>query len=85
MTLDELKAQAPRTFDKVLLDLLVSIQHGHAPIVTREPVEVAPRDDSALHASILRLAAELEHANRRIAMFEAIIARLAIEASREAA
>lgn len=85
MTLDELKAQAPRTFDKTLIDLLVSIQHGHAPIVTPEPAEIVPRDDTALQAAVLRLASELERANRRIAMFEAVIARLAIEASRDAA
>jgi hypothetical protein len=83
-TLDQLRAQAPRSFDKTLIDLLVAIQHGHAPIQIADPPAVAdvPRDVSPV---MLKLAAELDTARERIRRLEAIIARLAMEAARDAA
>lgn len=38
--LDQLKASAPRTFDKILVDLLVAIQQGERPIQLAEPAPV---------------------------------------------
>lgn len=38
MTLDELRASAPRSFDKLLVDLILAIQHGERPIETPQPV-----------------------------------------------
>lgn len=59
MTLDELKASAPRTFDKTLCDLLVEIQQGRAPI----RVEGQNYDDGALKSRL----AELEASNKAMA------------------
>lgn len=59
MTLDELKASAPRTFDKVLCDLLVEIQQGRAPI----KVEGQTYDDGALKSRL----AELERQTQEMA------------------
>lgn len=83
MTLDELKATAPRTFDKTLVDLLVAIQQGHAPIVTSEP---APQRD--LSPALVRVAEELEKERaaraqdrERIRRLEVVIGRLVQEAA----
>ena len=82
-TLDQLRAQAPRSFDKTLIDLLVAIQHGHAPIITvDQPASEATRDVSP---ALMHMASELDTARERIRRLEAIIARLAMEAARDAA
>jgi hypothetical protein len=83
-TLEQLRAQAPRSFDKTLIDLLVAIQHGHAPIQIADPPAVVeiPRD---VAPAVLKLAAELDRALDRIRRLESVIARLAIEAARDAA
>lgn len=82
-TLEQLRAQAPRSFDKTLIDLLVAIQHGHAPIVTGETPATAPARDTT--QALLHMASEIDGANARIRRLEAIIARLAMEAARDAA
>jgi hypothetical protein len=82
ITVEQLRAQAPRSFDKILIDLLVAIQHGHAPIVAETPIPDAPRDVSP---ALLHMASELDTARERIRRLEAIIARLAMEAARDAA
>ena len=81
-TLEQLRAQAPRSFDKTLIDLLVAIQHGHAPIITVDQPAEAPRDVSP---ALMHMASELDTARERIRRLEAIIARLAMEAARDAA
>jgi len=82
ITLEQLRAQAPRSFDKTLIDLLVQIQHGHAPIVAAAPMAEPVRDATP---AILKLAQELDAARSRIARLEAVIACLAREAARDAA
>ncbi len=83
MTLDELKATAPRTFDKALVDLLVAIQQGHTPIVTSEPAQ--PRDLSPalvrVAEEVQRVQAEREADRERIRRLETVIARLVMEAT----
>lgn len=83
MTLDELKATAPRTFDKTLVDLLVAIQQGHTPIVTSEPAQ--PRDLSPalvrVAEEVSRLQAELAVERERCKRIETVIARLVMEAT----
>jgi len=86
MTLDDLKATAPRGFDKTLVDLIAAIQDGQRPIVTDRAV------DDMLTASVdaLRIMAakmqEIEARNReleaRVASVEAPLEALAREAKR---
>ncbi len=83
-TLEQLRAQAPRSFDKTLIDLLVAIQQGHAPISVPDPPAETPlpRDMAPV---MVKMASELDRANERIRRLEAVIARLAMEAARDAA
>ena len=73
MTLDELKATAPRTFDKTLVDLLVAIQSGHAPIITSEP---APQRD--LSPALVRVAEEVERLRADLAAERERVRRLEV-------
>ncbi len=89
MTLDDLKASAPRSFDKTLIELLVLIQSGQQPIVVHEPTPLVPvgRDMSPAIQRVAEILDDIE-ADRaadkqRIARLEAVIARLAFEAAQE--
>lgn len=62
LTLGELKASAPRSFDKVLIDLLVAIQDGQRPIVetpvARSIVMPAARFDDAMLRDAIAVVAD---------------------------
>lgn len=80
MTLDELKATAPRSFDKTLVDLMVAIQAGGQPIA----VPHAPPNDEAraiVQAAILE---RLEAQDREIERLRALLCALAEEARNDA-
>lgn len=80
MTLEELRASAPRTFDKTLLDLLVAIQQGHAPIVTAEPPP-PPRD---VAPALVKIADEIERDRERLRKVERALALLVNAAAEDA-
>mgnify|MGYP003387905614 CR=1 FL=1 len=48
LTLDELRAQAPRSFDKVLVDLIADAQYGRRTIVTPDAPPALPADAANL-------------------------------------
>ena len=101
MTLEELKASAPRTFDKTLVDLLVSIQSGGQPIIVAQPSEspdMAPAvlrmahgldaASSRLDAASAQQAQMAEHIvvlEQRLKRLESMIIRLAMEAMQQEA
>jgi uncharacterized coiled-coil protein SlyX len=85
--LEALKATAPRSFDRSLIDLLVAIQHGHQPIVTAFPAPVmqpgASYNDAELRGMIAsqqghieQLSAALAEASRAYASLMDICRRL---------
>ncbi len=81
MTLDELKATAPRSFDKTLVDLMVAIQAGGQPIAV--PHAPAPNDEARaiVQAAILE---RLEAQDREIERLRALLCALAEEAQNDA-
>lgn len=86
MTLDELRATAPRGFDKTLVDLIAAIQDGQRPIVTdRAADDMLTASVDALRVMASRMqemerdAAELK---QRLAQVEAPLRALAEEAKR---
>lgn len=77
MRIDDLKASAPRTFDKVLIDLLVEIQRGQAPIVTPGPAPVPARyDDTQLRQAAVALESRLGQVENALAQVIAMAKQL---------
>jgi len=56
MTLDDLKASAPRSFDKTLLDLIAAVQSGGQPIAVSRTDGMAPEIGGAMLAIANRIA-----------------------------
>ena len=72
MSLEALRASAPRSFDKTIIDLLVAIQHGAQPIAAPPPAVVLtpramPYDDGPLRAQVAALEARVRHAGLALA------------------
>ena len=72
LSLEGLRASAPRSFDKTIIDLLVAIQHGLQPIAAPPPAAVvlAPRvqpyDDGPLRAQVAVLEARVRQAGQAL-------------------
>lgn len=66
VSLAELQASAPRSFDKALIEILVAIQNGQRPIDTPTPAPVLVRDTD--------LAQRLEALEQRFAHLEQALA-----------
>lgn len=81
MTLDELKASAPRSFDKTLVDLIAAIQRGETPIAQEQP-DVAPAL-AQMADLVLQQRETIERLQARVGELEAFMAAL-INASKAA-
>lgn len=66
LTLEALKASAPRSFDKQIIELLAAVQDGARPIVTSTPAPAPRYDDTPLRAEIMRLESALSEARMRL-------------------
>ena len=79
MTLDDLKASAPSSFDKILVDLIAAIQQGERPII----VEQEPQEDPAM-AAIAILVERVEFLTAENARTRECLSALIREARRAA-
>ena len=80
MTLDDLKASAPRSFDKILVDLIAAVQQGERPIIVEQS---EPANDSAMQA-IAILVERVEFLTAQNARTRECLAALIREARRAA-
>jgi hypothetical protein len=80
MTLDDLRASAPRSFDKILVDLIAAIQQGERPIIVEQS---EPPDDPAMQA-IAILVERVEYLTAENARTRECLAALIREARRAA-
>jgi hypothetical protein len=79
MTLEELKAGAPRSFDKTLIDLMVAIQGGGQPIAVKDAPETHDKIRVLAQAN-LELASQLSDVLARLGDLEAhAIARVELK------
>lgn len=80
MTLDDLKASAPRSFDKILVDLIAAIQQGERPIIVEQS---EPHEDPAM-AAIAILVERVEYLTAENARTRECLSALIREARRAA-
>ena len=80
MTLDDLKASAPRSFDKILVDLIAAVQQGERPIIVEQS---EPANDPAMQA-IAILVERVEFLTAENARTRECLAALIREARRAA-
>ena len=80
MTLDELRASAPRSFDKTLIDLMVAIQAGGQPIAVPD----APPVDDERAVVVASMLEEIRAHGREIERLRRLLCALAEEAQNDA-
>lgn len=66
VSLADLQASAPRSFDKQLIEILVAIQNGQKPIEAPSPTHVVAQPSPELSEALMEMAAQINDLRRKV-------------------